>query len=496
MALTIEIFEVDVVVRPRRSATAGPAPGNGSSEGHGLIPGRRAGTAGGNVAPSSGNGGAHSAPGPGASAATTVDRVLGRAAPPTHSQPSGRPVAPIVASAPPRFIAPPIQSPAPKPLPRSGAPPPPSGGPMAFKPMFKRMSPPPRETSGAARVPAVGAGRPLDEAMRRHMEGFFGADLGDVRVHAGADAATLAKSLGAEALTIGRAIYFAQGKYDPLSRTGKALLGHELTHVVQQSQGRLPVQTSGAGRTVNRFEAEAEAVSRIFLAGRDSVEARGLVVERYRSTYRTNRPATEAEQARLEKIAMEALKTCSEIVRAKHPEALRDSRTLERLAVDVDISLGRGGDLEAGREWGRRLAEAIIAAVSGKADSGSASAAAPATTPMASPDDTTAAPAAPPTSTTIDVKNVTFDVTGKTLAEVAAQLNTRDEWGRTTWNVTYGYQATEGVATSVTVSATIWIELPRWLTVGTQPRRVQSEWERMTAALRRHEDNHVRIARE
>ncbi|MCE9572840.1 MAG: DUF4157 domain-containing protein [Deltaproteobacteria bacterium] len=73
-------------------------------------------------------------------------------------------------------------------------------------------------------------GSPISAAMDR----AFGADFSDVRVHeGGGDAA----ALGALAYTGGSDVHFRQGAYDPGSRGGQELLGHELAHVVQQRQG-------------------------------------------------------------------------------------------------------------------------------------------------------------------------------------------------------------------------------------------------------------------
>jgi hypothetical protein len=65
------------------------------------------------------------------------------------------------------------------------------------------------------------------------MESYFGKRLDDIRVHTGPEAARTSKALGAEAFTMGRDIYFGQGKYNPQSRKGMALLGHEITHTLQ-----------------------------------------------------------------------------------------------------------------------------------------------------------------------------------------------------------------------------------------------------------------------
>jgi len=79
-----------------------------------------------------------------------------------------------------------------------------------------------------------GVGQPLPAALRSSMEQALGADFGGVRVHTGARADQLNRSLQAAAFTSGRDIYFRRGAYSPASPRGTALLAHELTHVVQQ----------------------------------------------------------------------------------------------------------------------------------------------------------------------------------------------------------------------------------------------------------------------
>lgn len=80
-----------------------------------------------------------------------------------------------------------------------------------------------------------GAGRPLPDQVRTKMESSFGQDLSGVRVHQGPEA----PSIGAVAYTRGSDIHFAPGAYNPGSSSGQKLLGHELTHVVQQRAGRV-----------------------------------------------------------------------------------------------------------------------------------------------------------------------------------------------------------------------------------------------------------------
>jgi pyrrolidone-carboxylate peptidase len=60
-------------------------------------------------------------------------------------------------------------------------------------------------------------------------------DFGGVRVHTGGSAAEASRSINARAFTLGRDIAFGAGEYAPESRSGRRLLAHELTHVVQQT---------------------------------------------------------------------------------------------------------------------------------------------------------------------------------------------------------------------------------------------------------------------
>lgn len=79
-----------------------------------------------------------------------------------------------------------------------------------------------------------GAGSALPEASRNQMEAGFGTDLSDVRVHTDQRAQRMAQEIGAQAFTSGSDIYFNQGRFNPGTAQGDALLAHELTHTIQQ----------------------------------------------------------------------------------------------------------------------------------------------------------------------------------------------------------------------------------------------------------------------
>ncbi len=85
----------------------------------------------------------------------------------------------------------------------------------------------------AVREAFAGPGRPLDDATRALFEPRLGRDLGEVRVHTGARAGTVARALGARAFTAGPDVAFAEGRYDPAGAAGRRLLAHELAHVAQ-----------------------------------------------------------------------------------------------------------------------------------------------------------------------------------------------------------------------------------------------------------------------
>lgn len=81
----------------------------------------------------------------------------------------------------------------------------------------------------------AGSGRPLEPALRRDMGQRFGRDFSRVRVHSGAAAQESARELGAHAYTVGHHIVFGAHRFAPQTQSGRHLLAHELTHVLQQT---------------------------------------------------------------------------------------------------------------------------------------------------------------------------------------------------------------------------------------------------------------------
>jgi hypothetical protein len=84
---------------------------------------------------------------------------------------------------------------------------------------------------------ASSEGVPLPQSTRDSFESRFGYDFSQVRIHADFQAAEATQAINARAFTIGRDVVFAKGQFSPQTDSGRKLLAHELTHVVQQQGG-------------------------------------------------------------------------------------------------------------------------------------------------------------------------------------------------------------------------------------------------------------------
>ena len=116
--------------------------------------------------------------------------------------------------------------------------------------------------SGVSAAPGIvndalaAPGQPLDSGTRRDMESRFGYNFADVRVHTGTRAAASARAISARAYTVGKDIVFSSGEFSPHSSSGRWMLAHELTHVLQQGAAeplgtgpmRMPQHSAFTGR--------------------------------------------------------------------------------------------------------------------------------------------------------------------------------------------------------------------------------------------------------
>ena len=128
-------------------------------------------------------------------------------------------------------------------------------------------------------------GRSLPDSVKERMETFFRTDFSDVRVHVGPQAS----SIGALAFTHGSNLYFAPGQYNPETPQGLQLIGHELTHVVQQRAGRVR-NPFGSGVAVVQdtlMEAEADRMGQLAALQPKMQPTRTIqapTIQRYRTT--------------------------------------------------------------------------------------------------------------------------------------------------------------------------------------------------------------------
>lgn len=125
-------------------------------------------------------------------------------------------------------------------------------------------------------------GQPLDVAIRAFMEPRFRHDFSQVRIHTDARAAESARAINALAYTVGRDVVFGVGQYTPETITGRQLLAHELTHVVQQ-QDTQSTNAMAASLTLGElgdiYEREADQVAAAVTAASAGAGARAPATE-------------------------------------------------------------------------------------------------------------------------------------------------------------------------------------------------------------------------
>jgi len=91
----------------------------------------------------------------------------------------------------------------------------------------------PKQVDGGCKLPKK-RNKDLPAETQDKMESAFGEDFSDVKIHSNSNEASM---LNARAFTQGNEIHFASGEFDPISKSGQEILGHELSHVTQQRSG-------------------------------------------------------------------------------------------------------------------------------------------------------------------------------------------------------------------------------------------------------------------
>jgi len=86
------------------------------------------------------------------------------------------------------------------------------------------------------------AGQPMDKDTQDFMGQRFGYDFSGVQIHNDSQANQSSAEINAHAYTHNNHIVFAAGQYQPQTDTGKHLMAHELTHVIQQGAQKPAIQ--------------------------------------------------------------------------------------------------------------------------------------------------------------------------------------------------------------------------------------------------------------
>lgn len=108
----------------------------------------------------------------------------------------------------------------------------------------------------------------LPENLRGEFENLFGVGLGNVRLHTDSQADAAVRGMGARAMSQGRHIAFRAGQFRPGELSGRALLAHELTHVVQAlGQPAVVEATATPAAFSSPAEREARGVASDYRAG-------------------------------------------------------------------------------------------------------------------------------------------------------------------------------------------------------------------------------------
>ena len=120
------------------------------------------------------------------------------------------------------------------------------------------------------------SGEKLPDKVQAKMENSFGQDFSSVSVH---KESSSAQDIHAKAYTQGNEVHFAPGEYNPESQSGQELIGHELTHVVQQREGKVGAgDVHGKGLEINQdagLENEADELGKLASQGKNA-QVQGL----------------------------------------------------------------------------------------------------------------------------------------------------------------------------------------------------------------------------
>ncbi len=109
---------------------------------------------------------------------------------------------------------------------------------------FKRVDAVPRpsadmavkQSPDASEDTLLEGGEPLDPWVRDRLRDHVGSTVDSAMVHRDHRADTIARGAGADAITVGRDMFFRTGAFEPHTPHGLGLIGHELSHVAASQE--------------------------------------------------------------------------------------------------------------------------------------------------------------------------------------------------------------------------------------------------------------------
>lgn len=109
------------------------------------------------------------------------------------------------------------------------------------------------------------SGESMQAELRHDMESRFGHDFSGVRLHTGEAASRSARDVGASAYTAGSHIVLGSGAPALQASSGRRLLAHELTHVVQQTSP-MPLPAHGLASAMQSMPSRGREQVQRFVA--------------------------------------------------------------------------------------------------------------------------------------------------------------------------------------------------------------------------------------
>ena len=191
-----------------------------------------------------------------------------------------------------------------------------------------------------------GSGQSLTGEVRNFYEPRFGHDFSNVKVHTDSVAVKSAQSINALAYTSGNNIVFNSGQYSPNTDSGKRLLGHELTHVVQQRQNTIPQRKiqlqhirMNSGRFVGNVASTPLNLKEDVVEAMDSLHTLWSMSN---TDYAAEYPIVKGLPAMSEVPIASIPKTISAIRNNEQP-ILNDKVALASFGISVSAPVGTGG---------------------------------------------------------------------------------------------------------------------------------------------------------